>query len=164
MFDRRVQKFFDFGKRHDLVKLAFDFGLAHSENRAVEKNIFAPGQFGVKARSDFEQTRHAPFDADAPGRRLGDAAQNFQQRGFSRAVAPDDADDFALFDVKRHVLERPEFLLARVQIPALVFQPLHRITNRVFNDMPEAATVAHVIAEVIKLREIFDGDDGVAHK
>ena len=54
MFDRRVEKFFDFRKCHDLVELAFDFRLAHSENRAVEKNIFAPGQFGVKTRPDFE--------------------------------------------------------------------------------------------------------------
>ena len=37
--------------------------------------------------------------------------KNFQQRGFARAVAADDAHALALFDLKRDILERPEFLL-----------------------------------------------------
>jgi hypothetical protein len=46
----------------------------------------------------------------APLRRLGDPAQDFQERAFARAVAPDDAHHFAPFDLKGNILERPEIL------------------------------------------------------
>ena len=42
------------------------------------------------------------------GRRLGDARQDLEQRALAGAVAADDADDLALLDLERHVLQRPE--------------------------------------------------------
>ena len=51
-----------------------------------------------------------PRSTDASFGRLGDAAEDLQQRAFAGAVAPDDAENFALFDLEAHVLQRPEFL------------------------------------------------------
>ena len=39
-------------------------GLAHPEDGAVEKNIFASGQFGMKSRADFQQACHAATQLD----------------------------------------------------------------------------------------------------
>jgi hypothetical protein len=38
------------------------------------------------------------------------------------------------------------------------------MANRVFDDVTEATTIADVTSEIIKLRKIFDGYDGIAHK
>ena len=65
----------------------------HAEDRAVEENVFPAGEFGVEAGADFQQAGHAAPEPDAPGRRLGDAAEDFKQGRFARAVAPDDADN-----------------------------------------------------------------------
>ena len=45
----------DLGERDDLVELARDLRALHPENRAVEEDVLAPGQLGVKAGPDLEQ-------------------------------------------------------------------------------------------------------------
>ena len=90
--------------------LLFDFRAAHAEDGAVEKDVFAPGQFRMKAGADFEQAGHAPVDAHPACGRFGDAAEDFEQRALAGAVAADDADDFAAFDFEGNILERPELL------------------------------------------------------
>ena len=40
-FHRRVDVLIDFGKRYDLVELGSYLGLRHSQDRAVQKNVFA---------------------------------------------------------------------------------------------------------------------------
>ena len=57
------------------------------------------------SRSDATRPRIRAYAAG----RLGDPAQNFQQRALAGPVAADDADDLAGLNGKRHVLERPEF-------------------------------------------------------
>ena len=96
MLQRRVDEIGDFGKGDDLVEFAVDFLLAHAENRAVQIRIFAAGQLGVKARADFQQAAHAAANFSLAFGGLRDAGKNLQQRGFSGAVAADQADDFAL--------------------------------------------------------------------
>src|SRR5690349_1880740 len=67
----------------------------------------------MEAGAHFEQAGDPTFDRDASRRRLGDAAEKFEQGGLARAVAPDDADRLALFDLETDVLERPELLALR---------------------------------------------------
>src|SRR5262245_1623908 len=38
-FDRRIQKFFDFGKSDDLIKFASDLSMSHAENCAIQIDI-----------------------------------------------------------------------------------------------------------------------------
>ena len=45
---------------------------------------------------------------DAPRGRLGDAAQDLEQRALAGAVAADDADDLALLHLEAHILQRPD--------------------------------------------------------
>ena len=63
--DRRVEEFLDLGEGDDLVELPADLGAAHAEDGAVEIDVLAAGQLGMKAGADFEQAR----DAAAHGRR-----------------------------------------------------------------------------------------------
>ena len=94
--DRRVEELLDLGKGDDLVEFPADLGAAHAEDRAVEIDVLAAGQFGMKAGADFQQARDAAAQGDAPGGRLGDAAEDLEQRALAGAVAADDAEDLAL--------------------------------------------------------------------
>jgi hypothetical protein len=51
--------FFDFRKRDDLIKLPRNLRLLHTQNRAVQKNIFASGQLRMKSGADFQETANA---------------------------------------------------------------------------------------------------------
>ena len=64
----------------------------------------------MKAGADLQQARHPPAQPDAPCGRLGDAAQDLEQRALAGAVPTDDANDLAALDLETDVLERPEFL------------------------------------------------------
>ena len=59
VLDRRIEKFFDFGKGDDLIELLADFPLRHPENGAVEKNVLPSGELGMEAGADLEQARNA---------------------------------------------------------------------------------------------------------
>ena len=107
---RRVEKFFDLGKGDDFIELLADFPLRHAEDGAVEEDVLPSGELRMEAGADLEQARNASPQRDPPLRRLGDAAQNLEQRAFSGAVAADDAENLALLDLEAHILERPEFL------------------------------------------------------
>src|SRR5260370_38554513 len=58
MLHRSVKKFFDFGESNDLIEALGDFGLAHPQNRAIQKDVFPARQFGMKPGTYFEQTSH----------------------------------------------------------------------------------------------------------
>ena len=50
-----IDEFLDFGEGDDFVEFPGDFGAFHAEDRAVEEDVFAAGQFAVKAGADFEE-------------------------------------------------------------------------------------------------------------
>ena len=70
--DRRIHEFLDFGKRDNFVKAALDFGLLHTQNRAVQVDVLAPGKLGMKARSYFQEGADASVDAYAAAGGRGD--------------------------------------------------------------------------------------------
>ena len=55
--------------------------------------------------------RDAAADHGPAGGRLGDPAEDFEQRALAGAVAADDADHFALGHLERHVLQSPNDVL-----------------------------------------------------
>ena len=63
--DRRVDELLDPGEVDDLVELSPDLGAAHAEDGAVEIDVLAPGEFGMKAGADFEQAGDAALDGHA---------------------------------------------------------------------------------------------------
>src|SRR6185503_3751177 len=83
---------------------------SHSQDRATQKNVFAPGEVRVKSGSDLEQTANASEEFDLSGRWFCDSRENFQQRRLSRSVVANDADELALFDLKVYVGQCPQRL------------------------------------------------------
>src|SRR3981081_377527 len=101
---RRVDKPFDFGKGDNLVELAIDFSFVHAENRAVEIDVLAAGELGMKAGADFEQRADAPVNLRMAFRRFGYPRKNFQERALPCSVASDDPNNFAALYFKRNVV------------------------------------------------------------
>ena len=60
--DRRVEELLDLGEGDDLVELARDLARRHAEDRAVEEDVLAAGELGVKAGADLEQAADAAVD------------------------------------------------------------------------------------------------------
>ena len=108
MLERGVQEALDFGEGHDFVEFAVYFGFAHAENGAAHVDVFAAGEFGMKAGADFEEAADASVNFGVAFGGSGNAGEDFQQRAFAGAVAADEADDFALTDLEIDVFERPD--------------------------------------------------------
>src|SRR5882724_5389451 len=96
-FNRRIDEFFDFGKRDDLIKSFFNLPPFHSKNRAVEINVFSAGEFGMKPCSDFQQRSDSSVYLSSAFSGLSNSRENFKKRALSRPVFSDKADNFSLF-------------------------------------------------------------------
>ncbi len=70
---RRVDELIHLGEGDDLVEAAFDLGLAHAQDGAVEVDVLATSQFRVEAGADFQQAADAAVEDDPTARRRGDA-------------------------------------------------------------------------------------------
>src|SRR5437867_9973414 len=70
-FHRGVEKSFDFGEGDNLIELPLNFRSRHSEDRAVQENVFAAGQFRVKTGPDFEKGPNPTVNVHSTSSRLG---------------------------------------------------------------------------------------------
>ena len=145
----------------------------HAEDRAVEEDVFAAGQFGVKAGADLEQAGDAAAQHDPPLGRLGDAAQDLEQRALAGAVAADDAQDLALLDLEADILERPEFLdlvalndlSSANDVDSFAGDVADLTPNHVAQSrIVRAALAAGLMAHQVFFGQVFDGDDCVGHR
>ena len=82
--------------------------LGHAQNRAIEKDVFATGQLGVKTGADLEQAGHPSLDLDTSRRRIRNSRENLEQRALAGAVSADDADDLPRPDVEGNVTQGPK--------------------------------------------------------
>ncbi len=99
--------------------LRFTSSLRHAQDGAVEVDVFAPGQLGMKAGAHLQQAGDAPLDLDLPAGRGGDAREDLEQGALAGPVAPDDAQYFALLDGKADIFERPQGFAVAVAVVGL---------------------------------------------
>ncbi len=111
--DRAGDEVADLGEGLDGRHGALDLGAGEPHNFAVEKDVLAPGEFGIEACAQLEQRRDAPARYDAPEGGLQDAADDLQQRAFAAAVGTDEAECLALFHLEADVAQRPEIAVKR---------------------------------------------------
>src|SRR5688572_20748016 len=104
MFHWGVDEFFHFCERNHFIEFTGYFGLAHAKNRAVKIDVLTSCQFRVETCANLEERTNSSVNLRAALGRLGDAAQYFQQRALTRAIAADDPDNFTAFDFERDVL------------------------------------------------------------
>src|SRR5581483_7201216 len=154
-FGRRVEEIFDVGKSDNLVELARNFLLVHPENRAVQINVLAAGQIGMKSSADAEQASGAAKQIRKPGGRPRNPRQNSQQRRFTGAVASDDADDFAGLHFETDVAQRPDVRIGAVAAANEPRRGLHRVFQRFAQSWRDRFTSP----EVIFLPQAFCLDD-----
>src|SRR6478752_1573926 len=62
----------------------------------------------MKSRAHFEQAGRPAAQSNSSCRRLGNSAQNFEQRAFAGSVVTDDADNLTFFDLKVDIFQGPE--------------------------------------------------------
>ena len=96
-------------------KRSLDLALGQAEHDAVDEDVLAAGDLGMKAGAELDQRGDAAVDAHRAARRLGDAGDELQRGALARSVAADDAVGRSLRHRERHVGERRE-RLARLQV------------------------------------------------
>src|SRR5215467_979336 len=108
--DRCIDEAFHLGKGDDVIESRPDLGPAHAEYRAIEKDVLATGQFGMKTGAHLKHARDAPAQHGTPASRLGNPPENLEQGRFAGSVPSDDAEHLAPLDLEAHVAQRPKFL------------------------------------------------------
>jgi hypothetical protein len=66
----------------------------------------------VKSGAEFENCAQSAIDATGSGCRFKCACDQLQERALTRTIPPDDADDFAAWDVERDIVQCPELRVA----------------------------------------------------
>src|SRR5690606_8887345 len=122
-FDRGVEKLFDAGEVDDLVELAVHFCAGHAEDGAVEVDVLAAAEFGVKSGADLEQAGDAAAEDGASGSGFGDTAEELEEGALAGAVAADDAEDFAFVDGEGNIAQGPEVALVLLRELSTDAQP-----------------------------------------
>jgi len=82
--DRRVDELVDAGEVDDGVELPRDLGARHAHDRALQVDVLAAGQIGVKAGGDLDEPADAALDVHAPA----DLREQLEDRRLAGAVGP----------------------------------------------------------------------------
>ena len=109
-FDGGIDELLELGKGDDLVEFAFDLAAPHAENGAVEVDVFAAGEFGMKAGANFEQRTNPPPNEGPAGARLGDAGEQLEQGGFAGAITADHAHNFTAANGEGDIPQGPKYI------------------------------------------------------
>src|SRR5439155_3780075 len=146
-----------FGESDYLIELTAYLLTLHSNNRTVQVDVLSARQIWMKACADFKQASCPAVDVHLARRRLNNLCKNFQECGFTRPVASNDAGYFARFDLKTDILKRPK------QVIPLRFTPVATMRKRSFHcfdeHLAQGRIDATVPADSILLTQISDLND-----
>src|SRR5262249_24080299 len=146
-FHRRIEETLHIGERDDLVELLANLALRHPENRAVEEDVLATRELGMKPRPDLKQACDAPPQHNLSLCRLRDAAQDLEKRALSGTVAANDTNNLTLLDLEAHILERPELLYLVALNDLAPAQHVDRLARKVAglapNDVAQRRIAVH---------------------
>src|SRR5215510_3132823 len=88
--------------------------------------------------------------------RPGDAREYFQQRGFARPIASNDADNLTRLNVKAHIFERPN---RRMEMTIPADYALGRAPERVLESFAQRRRNGFALTESESLAKMFDPDN-----
>ena len=163
---RRINKTCDAGEFDDLVETALDVAPVHAKDGAVQEDVFAPRQLGMKARPDFEQCAEAAVHGRFTGRRQRDAGKHLEQRALAGAVAADDAERLSMRNVERDVAQRPERLrvvLGCLGLGAKATKISPRSQRGLRHEIAQRVVTLRRCAHAIALAEAFRSNSDCAH-
>ncbi|MOA43415.1 hypothetical protein D3C78_1655670 [compost metagenome] len=78
-FNGVIKEFADICKTGNSIKALVDFLAAQAEDRTVEVDVFAPGEFRVEPRAQLQQCGDTTVGLNLPQRRRQGAANYLQQ-------------------------------------------------------------------------------------
>src|SRR4029453_11010188 len=134
------------------------------ENSAVEIHVLTPAEFRVKARTDFQQTAHAPAKRHLTSGGFGDTREDLEEGRFPCPVTPNHADDLARFDFQRDVFQRPEMVGSRM-LRSWRSEPREKVEGRfdgVGHHIPQRV-VTLPLPEAITLAQMLNANNDVTH-
>ena len=155
--DRRVEEFLDLRERNDLIEFADDFSASHAQDRAIQEDILAPGEFRMKSRAYLKKTGNATADSNFTLGRFGNPAEELEQRTLSCSVTADDADNLTLLDFSGDIPERPK-VHGLDLLRQLAAKPRQRRAHGSFDDVPHAVAAGLPMTNGVSLTEMVDTD------
>src|SRR5688500_6043646 len=156
-FYRRVDELLQLGELHNGVELSLDLRAIHAEDRAVQKNVLASRELGMKSCSDFEETGDTATEVGISFGWRGDARKNLQQRTLPCSVAADNSHDVARLNVEAHVSQRPELCFPVIG-SSQVSEPAHRSCEQLAQRIAESRFCSGAASYRVALAEPLNGD------
>jgi hypothetical protein len=142
--DRRLDELLQPGERDDLVEPARDLALRQPEHHAVDVDVLASRDLGMKPGAQLDQRRHPAGDGNRSGGRLADARQELEHRALARAVAADDPERAPGVEIEADAVEGIEHLVGTQVLEQAAAQ--QRALQRPEVPPPAVAPVAFVDA------------------
>jgi hypothetical protein len=131
----------------------------HSEDRATQKHVLAPGKLLVKTRPHLEQGANTTVEFRPAQGWLSDPGEDLEQRRFARSVAPDNAHDGSARNVEGDVAKGPE--LFATSRPALAPEGARQ---RGPEDLGQAAVGISLNPNSVPLGQACCSDGNVGHQ
>src|SRR5262245_43552798 len=107
-FHRRVDKFVELGKPHDVVEAIGNLATTEAQHQAVDVHVLATGDLRMKSRAQLDERRHATLDTNVPGRWFAYPRNQLEHRALAGSVTPNDAKRSPLWHVEGNSFERLE--------------------------------------------------------
>ena len=99
-----------FSEIEDFLAFFDHEGLGIAQKCAAQEDVLTQCKIRVEARAEFQQSGDLAVHAVGTLGGTHDAADGFQQCGFSGTVCADDSEEIALIEGKADMVDRPEFL------------------------------------------------------
>ncbi len=103
---RRVDEVLQFRELDNLVKPPADVALAEAEHDAVDEDVLAAGNLGVKSGPQLDEGRDSSLHLHGSGRGFRNAGDKLERGALPRSVPADDGVGPARGYAERHALER----------------------------------------------------------
>ncbi len=99
---------------NSIIRLIFIFhlGAFEAEHGAIEDNILAPTQFGMKARAQFQQGCDPSAHLDTAASGAKHARDDFEKGGLPGAIVADKSKRIAFTNLKIYLAQRPKKVVA----------------------------------------------------
>src|SRR6267143_1756275 len=117
----------------------------------------------MKSGPDFEQGADAAVNVDAADRRLGNSIQYLEECAFARAIAADNPEHFAGFDIKRNILERPKRFRCRSSIACQTLSQASRQSRKfIVESLVAAQTLVRDAERLTQILNVIQSMFGVS--
>ena len=105
--DGLVDEVADLRERFDFGKAAIHFLGGETQNRAIQIDVVAAGEFRIESGAEFEQRGDASVDGGGPGGGLKNSGADLQQGALAGSVFADDTERLAAAHFEGNVAKGP---------------------------------------------------------